>query len=145
MQELIGLRGIAQLARSVRLVDKDLKASPDDQVLFKRFSLLGEDSRLEEWHILLGHLNGALAGCLYAGVMLDSSKFLASRYCEWAYIADLDRSTFEVYRGFQEKAHNKGRYHNLPRQSSFYPVALVGVYSLDTIPRDWLLDLLESL
>lgn len=68
-----------------------------------------------------------------------------SLMCEWAYVVDLDKNTFEVYKGFNqtpltpkdrfyflsEKAHVERRGNN-----QYYPVKIVKSYSLLELPSD---------
>lgn len=56
--------------------------------------------------------------------------------CEWAYVIDYDKQTFEVYKGWSktpisgsERFYNEGKSEN-----GFYPVRLVAKYSLETLP-----------
>lgn len=76
-----------------------------------------------------------------AGIMIDGHEFLQdSLFCEYAYIVNLDDMTVEFYEGFQEKAHNAGRYASLPVDQNhagrYWPVALKGAYPLADI-KDW--------
>jgi hypothetical protein len=136
-----GLEEIKTLARQLRLVDKKDVVSLEDQKKFATFAdravSTGSPS---EWYVLLRTLQGDLRGTLLAGVMIENASFLAeSLYCEWAYIVNLDEETFEVYQGFQRKAHTYGRYAQLtpPRNNNYYPVALLATFPLRAIPGLW--------
>lgn len=50
-------------------------------------------------------------------------------------IRDLDNGLFEVYRGFQKRPHQQGRFaKNACESSGYYPVGLVKSYSLKALP-----------
>lgn len=72
---------------------------------------------------------------LDVGIMLDAHAFLNdSLFCEWAYIVNLDDMLFEVYRGFQDKPHDRGRYAVVSSTAlKYYPVALVKAFPLTEI------------
>jgi hypothetical protein len=71
---------------------------------------------------------------LLSGIVVDGSDFPAdSQSCEWGYLIDLDRSMFEVYRGFQYTAPTTGRFAG--RESAGgHPVALVASWHLVQLP-----------
>lgn len=75
----------------------------------------------------------------------DHSSFAHdSLFCEWAYVVDLDRNMFQVYRGFNhDKSADAGAFANVPRNADaeiarpdneYYSVALVAEYSFDDLP-----------
>jgi hypothetical protein len=64
-----------------------------------------------------------------------------SLFCEWAYVIDLDKGVLEAYTGFNESPLGpEDRFFNMPLpalgdpDSKYYPVKLVGKYSLDDLP-----------
>lgn len=60
-----------------------------------------------------------------------------SLFCEWLYVVDMDKNTFEVYKGFNEKPLKKNeRFHFLQKSGQYYPVKLVKTYSLSSLPSD---------
>lgn len=86
-----------------------------------------------DWYCLLRGTQGDPQAILECGIMLDNHDFVRdSLFCEWGYVVNLDEETLEVYRGFQEKPHAKGRFAKLlPRPSStYYPIALVKTFKL---------------
>lgn len=73
----------------------------------------------------------------------DSREFAAdSLFCEWAYVVDLDREVFEVYKGFNHDPNaNAGAFatlkpseDNARRDEPYYTVTLVKSYPLDELP-----------
>lgn len=61
-----------------------------------------------------------------------------SLFCEWAYVVNLDDSVLEVFKGFQEEAHDKGRFANYEvdesRHGKYWPIAEVSRFRFDNLP-----------
>lgn len=70
--------------------------------------------------------------------LVNSEDFAAeSLFCEWAYVIDLDKRTFEVYKGFNKKPlTEKDRFFKMSvKQGGDYnQVKMVKKYSLDKLP-----------
>jgi len=63
-----------------------------------------------------------------------------SLFCEWAYVVDFDKGTFEVYRGFNTNALPKTeRFYGMKSEESggkYYPVRLVKSFKLGRLPQE---------
>lgn len=81
------------------------------------------------------------------GVELQLNKHFAadSLYCEYAYVIDLDKNTFEIYKGFNYNPLTKNdRFYFLQKKScnkgydgtKYYPIRLMKQYDLDNIPSE---------
>lgn len=71
------------------------------------------------------------------GLINSESFFGDSLFCEWAYVIDLDKNTFEVYRGANKKLlTEKDRFYYLQNPNEEYkPVKLVAEYDLSDLPK----------
>ena len=138
----VGISGIKEMARNIRLVNEDDKPTQDD--LKKTRHLAAMNGRANEWYGILHDLQGHLRKTLEVGVMIDNRNFLnASLHCEWAYVVNLDTEKLEVYRGFQEKPHANSRFCTADTRpiNGYYPVALLAEFPLDSIPETFSYDM----
>ena len=71
----------------------------------------------------------------------DCLTFAAdSLFCEWAYVVDFDKRTFEVYEGFNKTTLTEGdRFYFLREyedETGYHCVKLAAVFDLDDLPED---------
>ena len=63
-----------------------------------------------------------------------------SLFCEYAYVIDFDRNTFEVYEGFNTEPITEGRFTSddptLKHDDVYEPVKLIKVYDINNLPSD---------
>lgn len=68
-------------------------------------------------------------------LLVNSIEFAGeSLFCEFAYVVDLDRNTFEAYVGFQKSRTTGQRFSELHGKGEYAPVKLAGSWSLDALP-----------
>ena len=70
--------------------------------------------------------------------LIDNSEFAAdSLFCEWAYVVDLDKRTFEVYKGFAKTKPKKGeRFAKMKGEHGYEPINHVITFNLDKLPTE---------
>jgi hypothetical protein len=70
--------------------------------------------------------------------LVNQEDFAAdSLFCEWAYVIDLDKRTFEVFKGFNTKKLAKTeRFAKLKEGKEYKPVKHIKTFSLDALPTE---------
>lgn len=114
------------------------------------------DKFKKKWPHLHRDCGGAIIDLIASGkvkeVHVETDFPADSLFCEWAYVVDLDKNTFEVFRGFNEKPLDeserfyplqasdeaaKERVERLRRGGDlYYPVKLLASWPLDGLPTD---------
>lgn len=121
----------------------DAFGAKDGFISIERADMLGEEfpqfSRNTAAEILKMIMDDEIGDYLQ-----NSLDFAAdSLFCEWAYVIDLDKRTFEVYEGFnQEPLTEDDRFFFLEEKSykehrgedQYHPVKLIKSWSLDELP-----------
>lgn len=70
--------------------------------------------------------------------LVDSSDFVYdSLFCEWVYVIDFSKNTFEIYTGFQKSKLDKNQrfYKEDPDKGGYYGVKMIDSYELDNLPE----------
>lgn len=148
---------ILKFLREVNL--KEFKASIDKLkwLTKKECTLLDKDEDTYTKHPYLSRdCGGQILGAIHYGTMnvseglgkrkdikvnvlglIDSTNFVNdSLFCEWAYVVDLDKGTFEVYRGFNQSqlAETERFAPNQKSDDGYYPVKLFKTHKLSKLP-----------
>jgi hypothetical protein len=79
---------------------------------------------------------------IYSGevsILHNQEDFIKdSLMCEWAYVIDLDKNTFETYRGFNKSPLNERArfYYGGKQDGGYYPCSLVRSFHFTQLPTD---------
>lgn len=133
----------ADQARALIVIDGQTPPTPEDVERLRPWTNLNVGERsTEDWYCLLRETQGRPDQMLASGYIEDAGGFPAdSLFCEWGYLVDLDDRRLEVFQGFQDQSHTKGRFaertdlrDTSATGTSYHPVALVASWSLDDLP-----------
>lgn len=140
---LTWLRGVdlaeaREQAAALRVVDPNSTPTAEDVERLRGFANLNVGTQtVDDWYVLLRETQGKPDAMLAAGVIEDASSFPAdSLFAEYGYVVDFDAQVLEAYVGFQQSAHNKGRFAGQSGRNGYYPVALVASWPLNNLPDD---------
>jgi len=140
LMKSVGIEGIREKARAMRLVTGDGKTSTDEQVKLAKYAdTTVSTGKLTEWYVLLRKMQGDLTANLREGVMIDDNGFIQdSLFCEYAYILNLDSEELEIYDGFQKERPAESRYAGDAPDNGYWGCKLVATFPLAAIPEDWI-------
>jgi hypothetical protein len=136
-----------QVAALTLIANEDEKPTPEQRAALGRY-VDGNVSTGDDWYSLLRHTQGDLGLTLESGHIIDSAAFaLDSLFCEWGYVIDMQRATFDVYRGFQTEPPTEGRWAGAEDvttpwepayagQKRYFPIQRVAQFSLERLPTD---------
>jgi len=133
---------VRERARALRVIVGNSEPTNEDIERLQPFynPNVGGHSDRPTWYQLLRETQGNPGLMLEAGVIEDASNFpLDSLFAEWGYIVDFDSGVFEVYQGFQQAPHDRGRFagrESAGRRNSYYAVALIASWPLVELPTD---------
>ena len=97
----------------------------------------------QDWVKIYPHLSRDVGGKILQAIMNGASALKNSidfagdsLFCEYAYVIDLDKNTFEVYEGFnKEPLTESERFYDAKKDDSDYsPVKLIHTFDLDRLP-----------
>jgi hypothetical protein len=81
--------------------------------------------------------------------LTNNEEFIADGLsCEWAYVIDLKKQTFEVYKGRNQKPLSKSqRFHKLLGEDGYQPAICIKKYKLNALPSvdQFLIDMNKKL
>jgi hypothetical protein len=117
LTELCGIKNweaVKTAVRNITFIDQNEPPTEEQIELCAEFTDLGVgDQSTSDWYCLLRGAQGSLAPYLTGKLpfMSDNHTFLlASVFCEYAYIVNLDDMTLEFYKGFNKDNKLAGRY-----------------------------------
>jgi hypothetical protein len=136
---------LKEKAKALRMVNTNTEVPTEEDIeRLKPYTDLHVSERsTKDWYCLMRNMQGDLKTLLEVGIGSDGAGFIRnSLFCEWGYIVNLDDNKLEVYKGFQRKPHDKGRYGRIEptndyRTSSgnvYCPCALYAEFDLDNLP-----------
>jgi hypothetical protein len=109
----------------------------------KEFITAGEGAKFDKKYPYFSRDHGAKILALVmeaSGEVLTSNaiKFAGdSLFCEWGYVIDLDKCTFEVFEGFNKEALGADeRFASAPSDDGYFPIKLRAKWKLDDLPSE---------
>lgn len=158
----INLDRFKEKVRKLRwITNEEMEAVKNDKNSFKNYPYLSRDASSEIIRaIMFGEIKVNLTiaknfdelietgfryeilECEILGLINQEQFAGDSLSCEWGYVIDLDKRTFEVYEGFSEQPiaeterFHKFFQHPKHREKIYYPIRIVKSYSLDALPTE---------
>jgi hypothetical protein len=132
----------AQQAEDLRLVGEEPPTAEDILKLAPNADRAVSTGRVDDWYVLLRNYQGDINGILDCGYVEDASEFpYDSLFCEWGYLVDFEKRTFEVYEGFQKTPPERGRWAGDRSErdvadDSYYAVDMIATFPLGALPAD---------
>lgn len=119
------------MAHDAELVNDDTPITPADIEHLSDYTDLGVSAQsTDDWYCLTRGTHGHIGQMVECGYILDASDFVTDTlFCEWAYVVDFDKRTFEVYSDRRD-GRGAGRWDHMGG------VPLIAVYSFDDLPTD---------
>lgn len=127
--------GLVNVPETRRLDDHSSMAETEIRRYFPELEYRGEP---KNYYDLYQPLQGTLKPYLDGKLMFmpDATDFIYnSLHCEWAYIANLDTSQFEVWKGLQTKPNEENSYGHEPDRMGYYPCDMIKGYELGNLPE----------
>jgi hypothetical protein len=72
--------------------------------------------------------------------LLLDNNIISDRYCDYAYIINLDDMVLEYYIGYQTKPQKGNRFGTKSLDGEYYPCRLCSIYDLSNIDSDYIID-----
>lgn len=100
----------------------------EDSKKFKaKYPQLDRDMSSDILNFIMNNDNVILQNCI------DFAK--DSLFCEWGYVIDLDKNTFEVYEGFNKLPLSESeRFYNMKGERDYHPIKHVISFNLNSLP-----------
>ena len=161
VQLLAYLKGINREILETSIDKCSYLSKAELEMLDKSIKSALEDNSHFEWQRFYPELSNSTGGDILGAIVFkhknklkNSLEFAAnSLYCEWAYVIDLDKNTFEIYKGFNSiPLTDKDRFYFLMEEAekiikerkrlaikpdridTYYPVKKIKEYDLNNLP-----------
>lgn len=127
------------------MIDKEIIAKAGSLELFKGMEVIKRNNIWEEINTLYPTPTREVAGKIINYIVNGYDDYISlylsfaadSVFCEWAYVIDLDKNTFEVYSGFnKEPLTEEDRFFEFESlcENGYHPVKKVIEFNLDNLP-----------
>jgi hypothetical protein len=104
-------RQVLSRVRTLRMVEAHDSPTFDECAHLLRYADFRVGGKTSNWECILRRTEGDIEAILSCQAAVDALTFpLSSRWCEWAYVLDLDRMALEVHLGGIYEPHTRGRF-----------------------------------